>query len=114
MGEENFEASQTSKACQEAIKQSEQAAQEVLRVKTPGGVYDVQWSTQGKATAMGQLTFFAEFLQALICNWLSTLGTLRRSCKDRSVGMPWHAISLTKSSPLHPKHRPQRLPQQGN
>jgi hypothetical protein len=38
MGEECFQSNQTSKAYQEAIKQSEQAAQEVLRVKTHGGV----------------------------------------------------------------------------
>jgi hypothetical protein len=28
------------------------------------GVFEVQWSSDGKATAMGQLAFFAEFLQA--------------------------------------------------
>lgn len=74
MGADSFEASQTSKACQEAIKQSEQAAQEVQRVKTPGGVYDVQWNTQGKATAMGQLAFFAEFLEVsgLFARWLQS------------------------------------------
>jgi hypothetical protein len=36
-------------------------------VWTPGGVYDVQWNTQGKATAMGQLAFFAEFLKPVAC-----------------------------------------------
>jgi hypothetical protein len=36
--------------CQEAINKSEHAAQEVLRFKTPGGVYDVQWNTFGSLT----------------------------------------------------------------
>jgi hypothetical protein len=66
MGEDSFGSSQTSQACQEAINQSEHAAQEVLRIKTPGGVYGVQWNTQGKATAMGQLAFFAEFLEVIL------------------------------------------------
>lgn len=74
MGEGSFVPSQTSQACQEAIKQSGQAAQETPRVKTSGGVYEVQWSTQGKATAMGQLAFFAEFLDTsgLFERWLQS------------------------------------------
>lgn len=74
MGAEKFEANQTAVACQAAIEQCEQAAQEALRVKTLGGVYDVQWNTQGKATAIGQLAFFAEFLEAsgLFERWLQS------------------------------------------
>jgi len=64
MGEADFAQSQTSQACQEAIKQYAQAADEALRVQTPAGVFEVQWNMQGKSTAMGQLAFFAEFLQA--------------------------------------------------
>ena len=35
-----------------------------MRVNTPGGVFAVRWDEAGSATAMGQLTFFAEYLQA--------------------------------------------------
>lgn len=74
MGEADFAQSQTSQACQQTIEQYEQIADEALRVQTPGGVFEVQWSSQGKATAMGQLAFFAEFLQAsgLFENWLQS------------------------------------------
>ncbi len=74
MGEESFAPSQTNQACQEAIDQCEQAGQESLRVKTAGGVFKVQWNTQGKATAMGQLAFFAEFLETsgLFERWLQS------------------------------------------
>ena len=72
MGEAQFAASQTAQACQEAIKQCEQIVDEAMRVQTPGGVFDVQWSSSGKAAAMGQLALFAEFLQAsgLFEHWL--------------------------------------------
>jgi len=74
MGEAQFAQSQTSQACQEAIEQCEQVVDEAMRVQTPGGVFEVQWSSDGKATAMGQLAFFAEFLQAsgLFENWLQS------------------------------------------
>ncbi len=74
MGEESFAPSQTSQACQEAIDRCVQTDQEVLRVKTAGGVFEVQWNTQGKATAMGQLAFFAEFLETsgLFERWLQS------------------------------------------
>jgi hypothetical protein len=63
MGASKFEPSQTAKACQEAVGQYERSTREALQVKTPGGVYEVRWNTQGKATAIGQLAFFAEFLE---------------------------------------------------
>ena len=74
MGEENVDQSQTSQACQGLLKQYEKVLDQTLRVQTPGGVYEVQWSAQGKATAMGQLAFFAEFLQAsgLFEHWLQS------------------------------------------
>ena len=42
--------------------------------RPPVGVFDVQWSSSGKATAMGQLAFFAEFLQTsgLFEHWLQS------------------------------------------
>lgn len=74
MGEKNVDQSQTSQACQGLLKQYEKVLDQTLRVQTPGGVYEVQWSAQGKATAMGQLAFFAEFLQAsgLFEHWLQS------------------------------------------
>jgi len=74
MGEADFAQSQTSQACQQAIEQYEQVADEAHRVQTPGGVFEVQWSSDGKATAMGQLAFFAEFLHVsgLFENWLQS------------------------------------------
>ena len=50
MGEADFAQSQTSQACQQTIKQYERIADEALRVQTPGGVFEVQWSSDGKAT----------------------------------------------------------------
>lgn len=64
MGETDFAQSQTSQACQETIEQYEKVVDAAVRVQTPGGVFEVQWSSEGKAKAMGQLAFFAEFLQA--------------------------------------------------
>ena len=74
MGEENFAPSQTSQACQETIERYEKVVDAAARVQTPGGVFEVQWNSDGKATAMGQLAFFAEFLQVsgLFENWLQT------------------------------------------
>lgn len=42
------------------------------QVRTPGGVIDVRWDERGTATAMGQLAFFAEYLEAtgLFEDWL--------------------------------------------
>ena len=42
--------------------------------RPPVGVFDVQWSSSGKATAVGQLAFFAEFLQTsgLFEHWLQS------------------------------------------
>jgi diaminopimelate epimerase len=60
MGEVTFVQSHTSQACQQTIEQYERVVDETLRVQTPGGVFEIQWSSEGKATAMGQLAFFAE------------------------------------------------------
>jgi hypothetical protein len=37
---------------------------EAMRVQTPGGVFSVRWDGRGSATALGQLAFFAEYLEA--------------------------------------------------
>ena len=91
MGEESFAPSQTNQACQEAMEQSGQEAQESLRVKTPGGVYDVQWNTQGKASAMGQLAFFAEFLETnglFVATTYATLNGFRPGFRAQSARPP--------------------------
>jgi hypothetical protein len=47
---------------------------EPMSVMTPGGRIQVRWDPQAKATAMGQLTFFAEFLEVsgLFEHWVQT------------------------------------------
>lgn len=60
MGEAKFEQKPLAKAVGNAL--SEQA-REVHRVTTPGGQFQVRWDEGGSATALGQLAFFAEFLE---------------------------------------------------
>ncbi|MFN9726834.1 hypothetical protein [Acidovorax sp.] len=74
MSESPLTQNQSTQACQEAIEQIKQELDQATRVQTPGGVFEVQWSNEGKATAIGQLAFFAEFLQAsgLFENWRSS------------------------------------------
>lgn len=47
---------------------------EAMRVQTPGGVFSVRWDTRGSATALGQLAFFAEYLETtgLFERWLKS------------------------------------------
>src|SRR6266700_1736410 len=61
-------------ACQEAIDGVVEPADQAMRVQTPGGVFSVRWDERGSATALGQLTFFAEYLQAtgLFEGWLKS------------------------------------------
>jgi hypothetical protein len=61
-------------ACQEAIDTMVESADEAMRVHTPGGVFSVRWDERGRATALGQLAFFAEYLQAtgLFEAWLKS------------------------------------------
>src|SRR3989304_4737258 len=60
MGEAEFEQKPLAKAVSNAL--SEQAS-EVQRIMTPGGKFQVRWDEGGSATALGQLAFFAEFLE---------------------------------------------------
>ena len=87
MGEAQFAQSQTSQACQKTIQQCEQVVDEAMRVQTPGGALEVQWSSSGKATAMGQWAFFAEFYRPAAC--LST------GCKAAPCATP---------VPTHPRY----------
>lgn len=61
-------------ACQEAAGRMTEAADEAMRVQTPGGVFSVRWDERGSATALGQLAFFAEYLEAtgLFEAWLKS------------------------------------------
>ena len=60
--------------CQETIKTMVEPADEAMRVNTPGGVFSVRWDARGSATALGQLAFFAEYLEAtgLFERWLKS------------------------------------------
>ena len=62
MGEHEFEKKVLVKAVASALQETEQSAME-LRVATPGGRYQIRWDEGGSATALGQLPFFAEFLE---------------------------------------------------
>ena len=50
-------------ACQEASNTMAEPADEAMRVNTPGGVFSVRWDARGSPTALGQLAFFAEYLE---------------------------------------------------
>ena len=61
-------------ACQETINAAVQAADDDMRVQTPGGVFTVRWDERGSATALGQLAFFAQYLETagLFEGWLKS------------------------------------------
>ncbi|MGB4910818.1 MAG: transposase, partial [Candidatus Dechloromonas phosphoritropha] len=62
MGEGEFEQKALVTAvCGALAEQAEQAGD--LRVNTPGSRFQVRWDENGSATALGQLAFFAEFLE---------------------------------------------------
>jgi len=60
------------RANQEAVETMVETTDESMRVRTPGGVFSVRWDERGSATALGQLAFFAEYLEAtgLFERWL--------------------------------------------
>ena len=62
MGEKEFEQKALVTAVQGAVAEQVKQASE-LRVTTPGGRFQVRWDDNGSATALGQLPFFAEFLE---------------------------------------------------
>ena len=63
MGEAEFKPNGIVAAIGEALAEvSAQAAGE-MRLNTPGGRYQVRWDDNGSVTALGQLAFFAEFLE---------------------------------------------------
>ena len=62
MGEWEFEQKALVKAVDQALMEQGREAIE-LRLITPGGRFQVRWDEGGSATALGQLAFFAEFLE---------------------------------------------------
>jgi hypothetical protein len=62
MGEWEFERKGLVAAVERGlVEQAREAAE--LRLSTPGGRFRVRWDEGGSATALGQLAFFAEFLE---------------------------------------------------
>jgi len=61
-------------ACQETIDTMVEPVDETMQVRTPGGVFSVRWDERGSATALGQMAFFAEYLEAtgLFERWLTS------------------------------------------
>ena len=70
MGEMSFERKGIVKAVDSALQEVSQATVE-MRLTTPGGRFHVRWDEGGSATALGQLAFFAEFLEVsgLFARW---------------------------------------------
>jgi hypothetical protein len=62
MGEAEFEANVMVAAVQSALAERSAMVEQEMRLTTPGGRYQVRWDDTGSATALGQLPFFAEFL----------------------------------------------------
>ncbi|MBK6973150.1 MAG: hypothetical protein IPH26_09455 [Sterolibacteriaceae bacterium] len=63
MGEARFPQRAVVSAVQAALAEQLAAGEQELRVSTPGGRFHVRWDENGSATALGQLAFFAEFLE---------------------------------------------------
>ena len=73
MGEQKFALKPLAEAAEQALAVAVGSGEgEDMRVSTPGGVFHVRWDDRGGATAMGQLPFFAEYLNAtgLFEDWL--------------------------------------------
>ena len=73
MGEQKFAMKPVAEACEEALVTTGGCGDgQDMRVSTPGGVFQVRWDERGGATAMGQLPFFAEYLNAtgLFEDWI--------------------------------------------
>ena len=62
MGEENFAPNALVKAVQASLAVPVPPLGD-LRVQTPGGVFQVRWDENASASAIGQLAFFAQFLE---------------------------------------------------
>ena len=63
MGEGKTTVKAVAAACREPINTAVQTLDDSMRVQTPGGVFSVRWDERGSATALGQLAFFAQYLE---------------------------------------------------
>jgi len=65
VGEQKFALKPLAEAAEQALVAAVGSGDsEDMRVITPGGVFHVRWDDRGGATAMRQLPFFAEYLNA--------------------------------------------------
>lgn len=64
MGEQKFALKPLAQAAEQAVVAMVEPDAADMRVSTPGGTFHVRWDNRSGATAMGQLPFFAEYLQA--------------------------------------------------
>lgn len=65
MGEQKFALKPLAEAAEQALVAAVECVDaREMRVSTPGGVFHVRWDDRGGTTAMGQLPFFAEYLNA--------------------------------------------------
>lgn len=73
MGEAEFESKALVEAVRGALSEVSAPPGEVS-IGTPGGRFQVRWDEGGSATALGQLAFFAEFLEAsgLFERWVAS------------------------------------------
>jgi len=73
MGEAEFEQKAVVKAVDAAIVEQVKQSEE-MRLTTPGGRFQVRWDENGSASALGQLAFFAEFLDVsgLFERWVAS------------------------------------------
>ena len=76
-------------ACQEGVAAMAGPSDEPMRMQTPGGVFSARWDERGSATALGQLAFFAEYLEAtgLFEHWLKRSRMKRRHRSRGSSSM---------------------------
>ena len=93
MGEMRFGQRTLVKAVEGAIAEQVTQAKE-LPIATPGGRFQVRWDENGSASALGQLAFFAEFLEAtgLFERWVE-------SCPLSYTRAPMRPRSATYSAP---------------
>jgi hypothetical protein len=70
MGERKFDRKALAVAVEGAVQEWDGEA-ENMRLTVPGGRFQVHWDEGGSATALGQLAFFAEFLEVsgLFAHW---------------------------------------------
>ena len=87
MGEGEFEEKTLVAAVRSALVEAAESTAE-LRVSTPGGRFQVRWDETGSATALGQLAFFAEFLEVsgLFAHWGAGCPLTYRSPNAPAVG----------------------------